>query len=289
MRPVDRMTQFARSVGVRDLGRRLDYHGPDDELGRLAQTLDDMLTRLQASFERERRFVADAAHELRTPLTAIKGRIDVLHQRSRDAEAYRTAIDSIEPEVERLIRLVRDLLLLARLETDTTAWEQKPVDLSQLCEHIVEQMRILAEERGLSITLAVPPGLVINGSFDHLLRALINLLDNAIKYSDSPGTVAIQGCAVGDMVRIQVCNNGNPLDPRLVKHVGDRFLRTDKGRSSGMGGAGLGLAITSEIARRHGGSFALVARAEGGAEATLTVPSAAMSVSPRKHSPAVRA
>ena len=115
MRPVDRMTQFARSLGANDLGRRLDDRGPRDELGRLAATFDEMLARLQASFDRERRFVADAAHELRTPLAALKGRLDVVRQRERDAAAYRAAIDGLEPEVDRLMRLVRDLFMLARL------------------------------------------------------------------------------------------------------------------------------------------------------------------------------
>src|SRR5205085_9472441 len=142
-RPVAPMTQFARSHGAGHLARRLDDRGPDDELGRLARTLDAMLARLETSFSRERRFVADAAHELRTPLTALKGRLDVVRQRERDAEGYRAAIDSIEPEVERLIRLVRDLLLLARLETATAPWEEAPVDVSQLCERIVEQMQPL--------------------------------------------------------------------------------------------------------------------------------------------------
>src|SRR5262245_14183207 len=144
MRPVDRMTQFARSLGANDLGRRLDDRGPDDELGRLATALNQMLARLEASFARERRFVADAAHELRTPLAALKARLDVARQRERDAEAYRSALEAIEPEVERLIRLVRDLLLLARLETGSAPWDGASVDLSQLCERIVEQMAPLA-------------------------------------------------------------------------------------------------------------------------------------------------
>src|ERR1044072_7659578 len=130
MRPGDRMTQFVRSLGAHDLQRRLNDRGPDDELGRLATTLDDMLARLEASFARERRFVADAAHELRTPLTALKSRLDVMRQRARDAEAYRAAFDQIDPEVERLIRLVRDLLLLARLETARAPWEEMPVGVS---------------------------------------------------------------------------------------------------------------------------------------------------------------
>ena len=271
MRPVDRMTQFVRSLGANDLQRRLNDPGPDDELGRLATTLDEMLARLEASFARERRFVADAAHELRTPLTALKSRLDVVRQRERDAEAYRAAIDTIEPEVERLIRLVRDLLLLARLETTSTPWEELPVDLSQLCERIVEQMEPLARERRLTIALDVEPGLMVSGSFDHLLRALINVLDNAIKYADSPGRVVVEGRRSNDGICLRVANDGQSPDATLIERVGERFLRANTDRSRETGGVGLGLAITAEIARHHRGSLSLACKAGGGAIATLNL------------------
>ena len=270
MRPVDRMTQFVRSLGANDLQRRLHDPGPDDELGRLAMTLDAMLARLEASFARERRFVADAAHELRTPLTALKSRLDVVRQRERDAEAYRAAIDTIEPEVERLIRLVRDLLLLARLETGSAPWEETPVDLSQLCERIVEQMEPLARERQLTIALTVEPGLLVSGSFDHLLRALINLLDNAIKYADSPGRILVEGRRTADGICLSVANDGRVIDATLLERVGERFLRGAADRSRETGGVGLGLAIVAEIARHHHGSLSLAGKAEGGAVATLS-------------------
>ena len=270
MRPVDRMTQFVRSLGANDLRQRLNDRGPDDELGRLATTLDEMLARLEASFVRERRFVADAAHELRTPLTALKSRLDVVRQRDRDAEAYRAAFDTIEPEVERLIRLVRDLLLLARLETGSAPWEEAPVDLSQLCERIVEQMEPLAGERRLSIGLDVEPGLMVRGSFDHLLRALINLLDNAIKYASSPGRILVEGRRTDSGICLRVANDGRVLDATLLERVGERFLRASADRSRETGGMGLGLAIAAEIARHHRGTLSLAGKEGGGAVATLS-------------------
>jgi signal transduction histidine kinase len=290
MRPVDRMTQFARSVGAGDLSARLDYRGPDDELGRLATTLDGMLARLEASFSRERRFVADAAHELRTPLAALKGRLDVVRQRERDAAAYRAALDGIEPEVERLIRLVRDLLMLARLETESAPWDDEPIDVSQLCERIVEQMLPLAHERGLSIALDVEPALIVMGSFDHLLRALLNLLDNAIKYAIPGGQIAFAAHKLDGTCRIRVINDGGPLDAALVARVGDRFLRGDAGRSSDTGGVGLGLAIAAEIARRHHGSLTLAGKSGGGAVAALILPPAPGKIlEPKRPAVSVRA
>jgi signal transduction histidine kinase len=271
MRPVDRMTQFVRSLGADDLQRRLRDLGPDDELGRLATTLDEMLARLETSFARERRFVADAAHELRTPLTALKSRLDVVRQRERDAETYRAAFVTIEPEVERLIRLVRDLLLLARLESTSAPWEEMPVDLSELCERIGEQMEPLARERRLTISVDVEPGLMVSGSFDHLLRALINLLDNAIKHAHSPGRVVVEGRRNDGSICLHVANDGQSPDATLIERVGERFLRGNTDRSRETGGVGLGLAIAAEIARHHRGSLSLACKAGGGAVATLNL------------------
>jgi signal transduction histidine kinase len=271
MRPVDRMTQFIRALDANDLQRRLGDRGPDDELGRLATTLDEMLARLETSFARERRFVADAAHELRTPLTALKSRLDVVRQRERDAETYRAAFVMIEPEVERLIRLVRDLLLLARLESSSAPWEEMPVDLSELCERIVEQMEPLAGERQLTIAIDVEPGLMVSGSFDHLLRALINLLDNAIKHAHSPGRVVVEGRRNDGSICLHVANDGQSPDATLIERVGERFLRGNTDRSRETGGVGLGLAIAAEIARHHRGSLSLACKAGGGAVATLNL------------------
>jgi signal transduction histidine kinase len=257
MRPVDRMTRFVRALGARDLDRRLGQEGPDDELGRLATTLDDLLARLEASFERERRFVADAAHELRTPLAAMKSRLEVIARMDRTASEYRAALTDVAGEVERLIRLARDLLLLARLEQGSAVWERAAVDVSQLCERTVEQMQPLAHERGLSIETEVAPDLIVEGSIDHLLRALVNMLDNAIKYSEPPSEIRLAARAESAGVLITVTNKSASTNGALRVRVGERFLRADDARSRDTGGAGLGLAIVSEIARRHSGSLTL--------------------------------
>ena len=166
---------------------------------------------------------------------------------------------------------MRDLLLLARLETDTAPWEEAPVDVSQLCERIVEQMQPLAAERDLSIALDIEPGLLVTGSFDHLLRALLNLLDNAIKYAVSPGRIVVGAHRVDGHICLRVANDGRLLDAALVARVGERFLRAEGDRSRDTGGIGLGLAIAAEIARRHRGSLTLASKTGGGAIATLSL------------------
>ena len=146
-----------------------------------------------------------------------------------------------------------------------------PVDLSQLCEHIVEQMEPLAKQRRLAIALDVEPGLTVSGSFDHLLRALINLLDNAIKHAHSPGRVVVEGRRTSDSICLRVVNDGQSPDTALIERVGERFLRANTDRSRETGGVGLGLAITAEIARHHHGSLSLAGKAGGGAIATLSL------------------
>ena len=162
--------------------------------------------------------------------------------------------------------------------------------MSQLCERIVEQMLPLAHERGLSIALDVEPGLIVMGSFDHLLRALLNLVDNAIKYAAARGQITFDAHKLEGTCRIRVSNDGGPLDAALVARVGDRFLRGDSGRSSDTGGVGLGLAIAAEIARRHRGSLTLAGKSGGGAVATLTLPSApARTLEPKRPVASIRA
>jgi signal transduction histidine kinase len=185
---------------------------------------------------------------------------------------------------------VRDLLMLARLETESAPWDEEPIDVSQLCERIVEQMMPLAHERGLSIALDIEPGLIVVGSFDHLLRALLNLLDNAIKYAAPGGQIAFDARRLDGTCRIRVSNDGGPLDAALVARVGDRFLRGDSGRSSDTGGVGLGLAIAAEIARRHYGSLTLAGKSGGGAVAALILPLApAKILEPKRPAVTVRA
>jgi signal transduction histidine kinase len=146
-----------------------------------------------------------------------------------------------------------------------------PVDLSQLCERIVEQMEPLARQRRLAIALDIEPGLMVSGSFDHLLRALINLLDNAIKYAHSPGRIVVEGRRTNDSICLRVANDGQSPDAALIERVGERFLRASTDRSRETGGVGLGLAIAAEIARHHRGSLSLAGKAGGGAIATLNL------------------
>jgi heavy metal sensor kinase len=269
LRPIDRMTQTAQAVSVSDLTRRIGYAGPADELGRLATTLDQMLDRLQAAFEQEQRFIADASHELRTPLTAIKGRLEVTLSRPRTSHEYAATLADLVQEVDRLIRLSTDLLFLARLDQERLRWQPRPVDLSDLLETIVEHLQPLAETQHLTLVASVPAELTVNGDLDHLTRLLLNLLDNALKYTPAGGIVNLRAGQEGTAVCVAVSNTGPGIPPAELTHLFERFYRVGADRSRATGGAGLGLAIAAEIVRLHGGE--LHAASQPGETTTFTV------------------
>lgn len=253
LRPIDRVTKTAEAIGGSDLSTRIHYDGPDDELGRLARTFDGMLDRLQAAFERERRFTADASHELRTPLTALKGRIGVTLSRPRQRAEYEGTLRDLEREVDRLIRLSQDLLFLARLDQGSFAFRPEKLDLRRLLIATVEQFQPIATTKSVDITMDIPEDLAVWGSPDHLIRLFLNLLDNAVHYTPEGGQIFVRAGGDSGESRIYVQDTGPGIPAKHLRHVFERFYRAQSGRSRDDGGAGLGLAIAYEIARSHGG------------------------------------
>jgi heavy metal sensor kinase len=269
LRPIDHITRTAQAISASDLSLRIGYQGPADEVGRLATTFDGMLDRMQAAFERERRFTADASHELRTPLTTLKGRIGVTLNRPRTRAEYEDTLRGLEREVDRLSRLSTDLLLLARLDQRRLQWQPRALQLSEVLDPVVEQLRPLAEDKSLMLTDEVPQGLVIYGDSDQLTRLFLNLLDNAVKYTPRGGQVSIRAEDRGAEIGVSICDTGPGIAPEHLPHLFKRFYRVQTARSRDTGGAGLGLAVAYEIARRHGGT--LEVESEPGKGSTFTV------------------
>ncbi|MDX1664881.1 MAG: ATP-binding protein [Candidatus Promineifilaceae bacterium] len=277
LRPIERITDTAQAINAGDLSRRIHYAGPPDEVGRLAATFDGMLDRLQAAFERERRFTGDAAHELRTPLTALKGRIEVTLSRQRPAETYRQTLEEMGTQVERLIRLSNDLLFMTRLdrqEPGRPVAERERVAVDDLLAAVVDQMRPLAARNGVTLALEAEPGLVLQGDLDLLIRLFLNLLDNAVKYTPAGGRVTVRGGSVPDGVRVEVADTGPGISAEHLPHLFERFYRAESDRARGDegGGAGLGLAIAAEIARMHGGRIRVESELGAGTLFTVTLP-----------------
>jgi heavy metal sensor kinase len=268
LRPIDTIIRTARQISAEDLQARLNLPATEDEVGRLASTFDAMLARLDDSFQRERRFTADASHELRTPLAAMQTILSVIRTQRRTPEDYERALDDLTGETERLRGLVEDLLRLARGDVRPSGG-CAPVDLSTLIEDVVETMRPLAEDQELTMICAIAPALVVRGDRDDLIRLFLNALDNAVKYTVQ-GSIAVHATRCADTIEVCIHDTGSGIAPEHLPHVFDRFYRADTARSQG--GPGLGLAIAEEIARAHGGTITVRSTLGVGTTVTVALP-----------------
>jgi heavy metal sensor kinase len=266
LRPIDRITQTAQRIARgEDLSARLNLPDSGDEVSRLAATLDAMLARLDDSFRRERQFTADASHELRTPLAAMQAILGVVREGERPTEEYRQALADLAEETNRLRGLVEDLLRLARGEGKMPL-TREPVVLSDLLTDVVDALRPLAEGKGVTIHSQIAENLALTGNTDELIRLFVNLLDNAVKYTEC-GEITLTARAAGNKLVVEVGDTGIGISPEHLPHIFERFYRVDPARS--LGGAGLGLAIANQIVQAHGGR--LVVRSVPGVGSTFTV------------------
>jgi heavy metal sensor kinase len=274
--PIDAITKTARRISGQDLSARLSLSAADDEVGRLASTFDDMLDRLDKSFQRERRFTADASHELRTPLAAMEAILGVVRAEQREPAEYEQALDDLADETARLRTLVEDLLRLAR-GSGPAAMRLAEVDLSTLIEDVVDALRPLAEERGLTVEHHVDAGLVIQGDSDSLIRLLLNLLENAIKFTEQ-GAIVVSASPQSGSVVIDVTDTGIGIAPSDLASIFEPFHRADRARSTP--GAGLGLSLARQIAQNHGGTLEVRSREGEGSTFTVTLPSSEPHITP---------
>lgn len=246
--PIDHITRTARRISAEDLSGRLNLPASSDEVGRLAATFDEMLARLDGAFRREKQFTHDAAHELRTPLAAMQSIIGVITERRRTAPEYQAALADLADETRQLSLLTEELLDLAKAEYPADLTDQ--VNLSTLVPDVVETLQPAAQAKGLTLACQVGAGQQLRGDTDALIRLLLNLIDNAIKYTaDGQVTVAVD--TEPEHFRITVTDTGDGIVPEHREHVFERFYRAEEARSTP--GTGLGLAICAEIVRAHHG------------------------------------
>jgi len=257
MRPVQKITQAAHSISETDLSRRLNMKSKD-ELGQLANTFDQMLARLQAAFERQRQFVADASHELRTPLTIVNLESSRALASKRTPQEYQRALGVIRSENEFMSHLVNDLLTLARMDSGQMAMEKNPLDLSEIALDALERLAPLAERKNVRLEAGELPEVNILGDRQYLMQMISNLVENGIKYTDGDGKhVRVETGLDGSYAWVKVADDGAGIPPEHLPQLFNRFYRVDKARSRGdedeQGGSGLGLAIVDWIAHAHGG------------------------------------
>jgi heavy metal sensor kinase len=250
--PVDRLSQMAAQMSVQNLEARLPVVPSGDALQRLSIALNHLLTRLRDSVLSSRRFLADASHELRTPLTVIKGELQEIVEHPKVPGELRDRIGSVLEEVGRLEHLVAGLLALSRLDAGEAQREWVDVDLAALATSTADQMRLLAEDRGVQLQSPVLPPVFVRGDPARLKQVIVNLLDNAIRCTPRGGLVALQSLAAEGCNVLEVRDTGTGIPPEALPHVFDRFFRVDAARSREDGGAGLGLSIVKSICVAHG-------------------------------------
>ncbi|HEV3475096.1 MAG TPA: ATP-binding protein, partial [Actinomycetota bacterium] len=265
LRPLRRMSAEVDIIQrTGDLSRRVSTAGPRDEVGRLADAFDEMLARLHDAFSSQRRFVSDAAHELRTPLQIARGQLEFLEEGLRAAEPRRSLAVAAE-ELERMRRIVDDLLLLARLD-EGLPLAREPVEVELVVREALLRGMVLARRES---RVEVEPGLYAKADPDRLLQVLTNLVTNAVRHGGEEATIAITGVRTEDEVEISVSDTGPGIPPDELPHVFNRLYRGSTARTASPGGAGLGLAIAASLTNAMGGRIAVDSVV--GARTTFTV------------------
>ncbi len=272
LRPVDRMTETARRIGAEHLAERLEVTSTGDELDRLATTLNDMLGRLDAAFQQIRQFSADASHELQTPLTILRGELEVALRSPRSPEEYRRVLRSALEECERIAHLVEGLLLLARADAGVLRMDRKPVDLAELLAEVAGQVQVLAQAHRITLYVCSAEPAPIQGDPEHLGRLLLNLLENAIKYTPAGGRVALALRQVSGSALLEITDTGIGLSPEEQARIFQRFYRAAEAQSMDDRGAGLGLCIAQSIAEAHGGRIEINSTPGQGSTFTVHLP-----------------
>jgi len=255
--PVERMARRAREINADRLNARLDVENPNDELGHLASAFNDTLARLERSFEQLRRFTSDASHELRTPLTAIHSVGEVGLRGESSARHYREVIESMLEETARLTRLVESLLTISRADSGQIRLARTRIAVVPFVREVCSFVEVLADEKSQRLTIGGDSEIEFEADRAILRQVMINLLDNAIKYSPAGGAIFVRVSTVEQEVAIEVEDHGPGIGPAHRDRVFDRFYRVDEGRSREAGGAGLGLAIARWGAEAHGGRLEL--------------------------------
>lgn len=270
--PVKAITRTARQIGEHDLKQRIVLPLPADELGELAQTFNSMLDRIEGAFLRQSRFTSDAAHELRTPLSIMKTGVEVVLEQERTPIQYRAALETIEEEVQRLTHLTTSLLSLARADSPTLVLNRESIDLSIMVHTVLDQLAPVAEQKGVTIGRRIVPQLPFCGDEDRLIQLMLNLVQNAIKYTPEDGRITVTAAQSGSSVSITVADTGPGIPAEHLNHIFDRFYRVDKSRNRDQGGFGLGLAIAQQIVQLHKGEIKVSSQAEVGTQFTVRLP-----------------
>jgi len=273
LQPINEITSTARAVAAGDLTRRLHSDVQDKEIRVLVKSLNKMFEDLESSFMAQKRFTADASHELRIPLTILKGEVEVALRHPRSEEDYKQLLKQHLDIIERMQRIVNDLLTLARADAGLLELAQEPVDLSLLLQEVAQHHLILFADNHINLNMDIQDNLEVMGDDGHIERVIFNLLNNAFKYAPEMSTVTLSAHAEEEWAVIAIEDEGPGISEEHQGRLFDRFYRADdaRARSEG-GGAGLGLAICKRIVGAHGGEISVVSKLGEGAKFIVKLP-----------------
>jgi two-component system OmpR family sensor kinase len=269
---IDQITLQAQRITSRNLSERLPTVTSGDELERLSTALNHMIARLDGAFQHINRFSADASHELRTPLTIIRGELESLVRDKPSPEEMREVLGSSLEEVDRLAKIVEDLLAISRLDAGEIKLALIPVELGSLVASTVEQMQVMADEKSIRLKCEMTPNVWISGDPSRLKQVIVNLLDNAINYTDQHRKIKLRVTKTGGTAILEVADNGSGISPEDLPHVFERFYTSSRSRSRDHSGTGLGLPIVKAICTAHGGYISVKSQASIGTTIKVEFP-----------------
>jgi signal transduction histidine kinase len=270
MAPIDKLARATRSVTAGGLDQRIASAGEDREFVALIEVFNRMLGRLERSFEQAHRFTADAAHELKTPLAIVQGQLERAIHEAKDGSPMQAGLSSILDEVRRLSVISRKLLILSQADAGHLSVVRESVDLSRVLEELLEDTRMLAPQ--LKVNADIQPGLLVQADASLLRQVLHNLISNAIKYNVQDGWIRIASTRRAQSVEVLVANASAGITPANRARLFERFFRADQAHGRSVEGVGLGLSVSREIARAHGGDLTLNGESQGSVQFSLILP-----------------
>jgi len=273
LQPVDEITRTARDITAQNLDREIPERDVNDEIGRLASTFNEMIRRLKQSFDQVKQFTVDASHELRTPLTIMRGEVELAMRSKKSSDEYRRILASNLDEILRLQSIIDNLLILSKSDLGQASLAFERLDLEGIFRELYEDAELLALPKRINVRLGRNDHVMVRGDKLRLRQLLLNLIDNALKYTPESGTVTLALEAVDGSARISVMDTGIGIPKEDREKIFDRFYRVDKARSRELGGSGLGLAISKWIVDSHGGTITVESIVNSGSTFTVTIPS----------------
>ncbi len=265
--PIHQLSTLARQISAENLSQRITFAHSHDEIGELAETFNEMIARLDASFQQIQQFSSDVAHELKTPLTVLKGEVEVALRKERSPQEYRSILADLFEAADELGKMVEDLLLLARIDARRVPMAFAETAIDELALETYESLLILAQQKQIAINLKEVEPVIISGDAGLLKRAISNLMTNAIAYTPEGGTIELTVEKTAQRAIFTISDTGIGIPADALPHIFDRFYRVDQSRSHETGGAGLGLAIVTQIVAVHHGTIDV--RSEVGAGTTF--------------------